>query len=152
MKILVDGDSCNVIPTIEKLAKNKKIECHIFFDTNRIIESDYSILHVIDKGVDSVDFAILNNCEYGDIVVTKDGGLAAMALAKNTFVISPGGFEFTKWNINLYLNRRYLRTMSIRHTKRNQVKGLVDHKAEHIPFKKLLYDTIKKATKGKKND
>ena len=80
MKILVDGDSCNVIPTIEKLAKNKKIECHIFFDTNRIIESDYSILHVIDKGVDSVDFAILNNCEYGDIVVTKDGGLAARGL------------------------------------------------------------------------
>ena len=119
-------------------------ECHIFFDTNRIIESDYSVLHVIDKGADSVDFAILNNCKDGNIIITKGGGLAAMALAKNTFVISSNGFEYTKSNVNLYL----IRAKIVRHTKSNQVKGLIDHKAEQIPFKKLLYDIIKKSNEG----
>ena len=149
MKILIDGDACNVISCTEKIAKEKDIECHIFCDTSRILDSEYSQIHVVDKGFDSTDFAILNKCSNGDIIITKDGGLAAMVLTKNAYAISPQGFEYTRENIEIYLNRRYIRQHEVKRTKRNQVKGLINHEIERIPFNKLLRSIISKSNKRK---
>lgn len=38
------------------------------------LESDYSEIQIIGAGVDAVDFALVNQCKRGDIVVTQDYG------------------------------------------------------------------------------
>ena len=122
MQILIDGDACNVIELTEKVAKSKTIECHIYCDASRILESDYSEIHIIEKGRDSTDFAILKKCGINDIVITSDSGLAAMVLAKKAYVLNPHGFEYTNENIMGYLNRRHTRKNLMRKTNRNQVR------------------------------
>ena len=51
-------------------------------DTNHVLSSDYSEIRIIGAGADAVDFALINLCHKGDIVVTQDYGVAAMALGK----------------------------------------------------------------------
>ena len=51
-------------------------------DTNHVLSSDYSEIKIIGAGADAVDFALINICHKGDIVVTQDYGVAAMAIGK----------------------------------------------------------------------
>lgn len=51
-------------------------------DTNHVLSSDYSEIRIIGAGADAVDFALINLCHKGDIVVTQDYGVAAMARGK----------------------------------------------------------------------
>ena len=51
-------------------------------DTNHVLSSDYSEIRIIGARADAVDFALINLCHKGDIVVTQDYGVAAMALGK----------------------------------------------------------------------
>ena len=126
--ILIDGDSCNVIAITEKLAKKYAIPCHIYCDTHRFLESDYSEIHIVDSGRDSADFAIINKCGCNDIVITNDSGLAAMVLSRNAIAINSKGFEYTKHNIMSYLTTRYIRSHESKRLNRNQVKGIKSEK------------------------
>ena len=73
MKILIDGDDCNMISNIEKIAKNNNIECHIYVNFCCSIESTYSEIHIVDRSKDAADFAIINNCNAdGTIITTKN--------------------------------------------------------------------------------
>ena len=122
MKILIDGDACNKIDKIERIAKEyNNIECHIYCDTTRLLTSNYSEVHIIDKGRDNVDFAIVNNCIKNDLVITNDVGLASLVLSKEARVINKYGFEITKHNVSLLLNSRYIKSRERRY--RKQVKG-----------------------------
>lgn len=141
--ILIDGDACNVIQITEKLAKEKSIPCHIYCDTQRILESTYSEIHIVDRGRDSADFAIVNKCGHNDIVITNDSGLAAMVLAKNGIAINTKGFEYTKRNIMSYLTSRHIRNYESRRNNRNQIKGIDNNK--HKPrndYSKILRKVI----------
>ena len=82
MKILVDADACPVTGIVENIAKAHGLECILLCDTNHVIHSDYSQVKIIGAGADAVDFALLNLCQRGDIVVTQDYGVAAMILGK----------------------------------------------------------------------
>jgi hypothetical protein len=62
---------------------------------------------VFDKGIDSVDFALVNRVKPGDVVVTQDYGLASMCLAKCARVLNQNGLEYTADNIDTLLLRRY---------------------------------------------
>ena len=111
-----------------------------------MLYSDYSSIHIVDKGRDSADFGILKACSAGDIVVTSDGGLAAMALAKNCAVISPSGIEYTNDNISLFLNRRYMRRKSAKNPGKHRSYSvkLPDCKnlSKHVSYKIMLKNTI----------
>lgn len=109
-KIYIDGDACQVINKTEDLAKKYRVKCHIYCDTTRTIESDYSEIHTVDCGPDSVDFAILNACSKGDIIITADGGLASLALSRGCHVINPYGIELTNENVTALLASRYMRS------------------------------------------
>ena len=148
MKILIDGDSCNVIACTEKIAKKNNIVCHIYCDTSRLLESEYSEIHIVDKGKDSADFAILNKCGKHDVVITNDSGLAAMVLAKQGYAINSHGFEYTKRNIDTYLNRRYLRSVSSRKSNKSQITGMVKHNQHCNSYSAVLNAVIKKVLKG----
>ncbi|NLB89891.1 MAG: DUF188 domain-containing protein, partial [Clostridiales bacterium] len=61
----------------------------------------------VAKGVDSVDFAIANRLQKGDIVITQDYGLAALCLGKGALVLRQDGYEYTDEQIQGLLMMRY---------------------------------------------
>lgn len=139
--ILIDGDACSVITKTEQLAKKYNIPCHIYCDTHRILDSNYSEIHIVDHGRDSADFAIVNKCGKNDIVITNDSGLAAMVLAKQSIAINSKGFEYTKQNILSLLTSRHIRSHEVRKTNRNQVKTMRTN-IPHNSYTTTLKDAI----------
>lgn len=82
MKILIDGDGCPVVDITIKVAKKFNIEVVIMCDTSHNFDKYNVETIVLSKGRDSVDFSLVNKVNKGDIIVTQDYGLAAMALSK----------------------------------------------------------------------
>ena len=108
MKILVDADACPVTRIVERIAQKYGLECILLCDTNHVLHSDYSQVKIIGAGADAVDFALLNICQRGDIVVTQDYGVAAMILGKGAVGIHQSGKWYTDQNIDQLLMERHL--------------------------------------------
>jgi uncharacterized protein len=106
MKILVDADACPVKDLIEEIAKKLSIPVIMLIDTSHILTSDYSEVVLVSKAPDAVDFALINRSAKGDIVVTQDYGVAAMALGRGAYAIHPGGKVYTDSNIDIMLMER----------------------------------------------
>ena len=87
MTVYVTADACPVTRIVEKIAKEYGIPVVLLCDTNHVLTSDYSTIKIIGAGADAVDFALINMCVSGDIVVTQDYGVAAMALGKGAMAI-----------------------------------------------------------------
>lgn len=107
-KILVDADACPVKNLITKAAKRFKVPVVMFIDTSHIIDDGYSEVVTVDKAADSVDIALVNRVRRGDVVVTQDFGLAALALPKGAYVINQNGMKYTDENIDRLLFERHL--------------------------------------------
>lgn len=60
----------------------------------------------VATGFDAADAEIVKRMEAGDLVVTGDIPLAADAIAKGGFALSPRGERFTRENIGSRLNMR----------------------------------------------
>ena len=97
--IYVDADACPVVKQIEIVAKSHNIPVTLFCDTNHVLKSDYSEVKIIGAGADAVDFAMVNSSRAGDIVVTQDYGVAAMALARGAYAINQDGW--LSWTVQL---------------------------------------------------
>lgn len=123
MKILVDADACPVTRIVEKVAAENEIPVILLCDTNHVLRSDYSEVKIIGAGADAVDFALVNLCKKGDIVVTQDYGVAAMALGKKAYAIHQSGKWYTNENIDLMLMERHMAKEARRKTKKNHLKG-----------------------------
>lgn len=108
MKILVDADACPVKEIIVKIAKHNKIPVIMLIDTSHKLEDGYSTVITVDKSRDSADIALINLAKAGDIVVTQDYGVAAMALGKRAKAISPNGLIYSDKNIDRLLFERHL--------------------------------------------
>lgn len=108
MKILVDADACPVVDIVLRLAKKYGHECLLLCDTSHEMRRDGATTLVLDKGADSVDFALVNLVQPGDIVVTQDYGLAAMCLARKAQVVNQNGLVYTSENIDTLLDSRYV--------------------------------------------
>ena len=87
MKIFVDADACPVVDIVEDIATKYNIPVTLLCDTNHVLTSDYSEVIVVGAGADAVDYKLISICHRGDIVVTQDYGVAAMALGKGSFAI-----------------------------------------------------------------
>ena len=83
MQIFVDADSCPVVGIVEKVAKEHSVPVTLLCDTNHVLSSDYSEVIVVGAGADAVDYKMISICHKGDIVVSQDYGVAAMALEKS---------------------------------------------------------------------
>ena len=79
----------------------------ILCDTAHRIEREGAETLVFDKGTDSVDFALVNRVQPGDIVITQDYGLASMCLARRARILNQNGLEYTAQNIDGLLARRH---------------------------------------------
>lgn len=127
MQILVDADACPVVRIVERIAKKYGIVVVLLCDTNHVLQSDYSEVRVIGAGTDAVDFALVNLCREGDVVVTQDYGVAAMALGKKAFAIHQSGKWYTEKNIDTMLMERHMakevRRRGAGGGKKNHLKG-----------------------------
>ena len=106
MKIFVDADACPVIDIVEDIATKYNIPVTLLCDTNHVLTSDYSEVVVVGAGADAVDYKLISICHRGDIVVTQDYGVAAMALGKGAFAIHQSGKWYTNENIDQMLMDR----------------------------------------------
>ncbi|MGL4849488.1 MAG: YaiI/YqxD family protein [Clostridium sp.] len=144
MKIIIDGDACPSISKIENIAKKHKIEVEIYCDIHHVINSDYSKVHIVDSGFQSVDMYIINNVSNGDIVVTQDFGVAALCLPKKAKVINPNGKIYTDNNIDMLLETRYMSQkirMAGHRTKGPKKRTTLDEKEFLKNFEKIVCES-----------
>ena len=123
MQIFVDADACPVVGIVEKVAKEHNLPVTLLCDTNHVLSSDYSEVIVVGAGADAVDYKLINICYRGDIVVSQDYGVAAMALGKSAYAIHQSGRWYTNENIDQMLMERHLNKKARRASRKNHLKG-----------------------------
>lgn len=143
MKILIDADGCPVVDMTIELGHRYNIPVIIMCDTSHIIKKNGAETIVLSKGADSVDFALVNKVDKGDIVITQDYGLAAMVLSKNGYPINQNGLIYNNDNIDQLLFSRHI-SKKIRNSG-GKVKGQSKrNKDNDIKFKENLISLIER--------
>ena len=122
MTIYIDADACAVTRIAEDIARKYGIPVTLLCDTNHRLTSDYSTVRVIGAGADAVDIALINLCQRGDVVVTQDYGVAALALGKGARAIHQSGRWYTDDNIDGLLMERHL-ARKARRSGKHHLKG-----------------------------
>ena len=92
-------------------------------DTNHVLSSAYSEVMLVGAGADAVDYKLISICCKGDIVVSQDYGVAAMALGKGAYVIHQSGKWYTNDNIDRMLMERHLNKKARRSSNIADLKG-----------------------------
>lgn len=108
MRIFVDADACPVKQEIERDARKYQVPVTMISDTSHQLKSDYSEIITVDKARDSADLALANRMQKGDLVITQDYGVAALALGRGAQALHPDGFEYNADNIDRLLFERHL--------------------------------------------
>ena len=147
MTIFVDADACPVTRLTEEIAKKHSIPVMLLCDTNHLLTSEYSEVRIIGAGADAVDLALINLCQSGDIVVTQDYGVAALALGKGAKAIHQSGRWYTEENIDALLMERHL-AKKARKSSKNHLKGPAKRSKEDDlrfaeSFERMLQEQIK---------
>ena len=123
LHIYVDADACPVVRIVEKIAEKYTIPVTLLCDTNHVLQSNYSEVIVVGAGADAVDYKLISICHKGDIVVSQDYGVAAMALGKGAYAIHQSGKWYTNDNIDRMLMERHLNKKARRSSGKNHIKG-----------------------------
>ena len=108
MQIFVDADACPVVGIVENVAEKYNIPVTLLCDTKHVLTSEYKLISI---------------CHRGDIVVSQDYGVAAMALGKGAYAIHQSGKWYTDDNIDQMLMERHLNKKARRSSYKNHVKG-----------------------------
>ena len=155
MIVYIDADACPVTRIAENIARKHGIPVTLLCDTNHQLSSDYSTVKVIGAGADAVDIALINLCRRGDIVVTQDYGVAALALGKGAKAIHQSGRWYTDDNIDGLLMERHLAGKA-RRSGKHHLKGPAKRTAqddENVAASlNRLIDTVLNKTKDRKDD
>ena len=149
MQILVDADACPVVSIVERVAKEHNLPVTLLCDTNHVLSSDYSEVIVVGAGADAVDYKLISICHRGDIVVSQDYGVAAMALGKGAYAIHQSGKWYTNENIDQMLMERHLNKKARRAYGKNHLKGPRKRTAEddehfRASFEKMIHMVMDK--------
>lgn len=107
MKLLVDADGCPVVDLCICEARARGLEALLFCDTAHSLHREGARTIVVEKGADSVDFALVNQVQRGDVVVTQDYGLAAMCLSRGAIPVRQDGLVYDTENIDSLLLARH---------------------------------------------
>jgi len=106
MKILVDADACpkSVLEICRKVGQIHGIPVWTVASFDHSIESDHHV--VVGDSPQEADIKVINLTDAGDVVITQDWGLAAIALGKGAKSLSPSGREFRSDTIEFLLEER----------------------------------------------
>ena len=108
MTIYVDADACPVTDAVIAEAAQKEILVVLVCDPAHEMQRKGARTIVVDQGGDSADYRIANLAGHGDIVVTQDYGLAAMALARGARALNQNGLVYSDANIDALLFSRHV--------------------------------------------
>lgn len=144
MKIIVDADACPVKDIIVRVGKEFNKEVIMVIDTSHVLKSDYAKIITVDKGADSADIYLINIASKGDVIVTQDYGVAAMALGKGCLAVNQNGMVYDDSNIDSLLLSRHI-GKKIRRSggKINSVPKRT--KEDDIKFEKVFTELVKKS-------
>lgn len=107
MRVLIDADGCPVVRLAVECAKRHSVAVTLVCDCAHIFEIPGVETVTVTKGADSADFRLVNMVQPGDLLITQDYGLAAMALARRAHVINQNGLIYTDENIDSLLLARH---------------------------------------------
>ena len=104
----MDGDACPVRREVERVAERFDIQVLWFANSAQDV-AESSRIHAVPVGDrrDAADFAMVTACRVGDVVITDDLGLAAMALAAKAEALSSRGRQFKREAMPALLERRH---------------------------------------------
>ncbi len=107
--VVIDADGCPVAKIAARISKEYSAKCTAVCDSAHVFNKEDMFgadIVIVSQGADSADFYIVNHIAENDIVITQDYGLAAMCLAKRTYVINQNGQVYTDQNIGGLLEKR----------------------------------------------
>ncbi|OMP66658.1 YaiI/YqxD family protein [Domibacillus epiphyticus] len=105
--LLIDADGCPVVDIACDTARTFGMPVLLICDTAHEMSRPGAETIIVSKGMDAVDFVLVNRVQKGDVVVTQDYGLAAMVLAKQGYAIDQNGRQYTHDNIDQLLLSRH---------------------------------------------
>ena len=82
---------------------------------------------MVGDGADAVDYELIRVCHKGDIVVSQDYGVTAIALGRGSYAINHSGIWYSNKNINQMIIERYLN---------NEVKKYPHHRVRRTKKRK----------------
>lgn len=145
MKVLIDADGCPVVDIAVQICEEFSCSCLLLCDTAHEFRRDGAQTLVFDQGADSVDYALANRVQPGDIVITQDYGLASMCLARNARVLHQDGWEYTRDNIDALLlvrhDSRKLRA-SGRRIKGSKKRTIQQNQVFEVQFRQLVQTSV----------
>ncbi|QUL53619.1 YaiI/YqxD family protein [Paenibacillus tritici] len=114
-KIVVDGDACPVKTEIIAVARSFGLPVLMVSSYDHVLRAEEGVMVVqVDRGADSADLYIANHIAAGDVVITQDYGLAALALGKRCKVLSNRGQEYEDSKMDFMLEGRHARAVERR--------------------------------------
>jgi|SRR5690606_22765590 hypothetical protein len=107
--VYVDADACPVKREILDVCRLTGARAVFVASYDHLMPDDLRGADVIqvDRGSQSADLAIANRIGQGDVLVTQDFGLAALALARGAAVLNERGREYRPETIDALLERRH---------------------------------------------
>lgn len=145
MRIIVDGDSCPVVAETLEVGNSTSAEVKIFCTYAHFSPDHDNNLVLVDSEYQSVDIVIANEINPGDILVTDDIGLAAIALGKGAMAVSSRGLVFNNDNIDQALFQRFLSAKARRAGRRTKGPSKLLH-ADRNRFREVLKDLLGKGS------
>lgn len=106
MEIWIDADGCprEVVRITREYAARLGIKCWSVSNYHHEIPGETHIM--VDDQSQSTDMEIINRCHAGDLVITQDIGLAAIALGKKCKVLGINGKEYVDHDMSILLEVR----------------------------------------------
>jgi uncharacterized protein len=109
--LYIDADACPVTRDVLAIARTRRVPVVLVANATQNLSRYTGRPGVeavqVSGGRDAADFAIVENLEAGDIVVTQDIGLAAMVLGRGARAMSPRGRLFSTATIDMELAVRH---------------------------------------------
>ena len=123
LRILIDAGACPVVREAVEMARQRSLPVTLLCDEHHLLTSDYAQVRHISSGADAVDIALMNLCRRGDVVLTQDYGVAAMALGRGAYAIHHTGKRYTDDNIDLMLMERHMAKKARRASGKQHLRG-----------------------------
>lgn len=106
MRVLVDADACPVLAIIRARCAVAGVPVVTVSSFHHDIGGDDHVM--VGPEPQATDMAVINRTARGDVVVTQDWGLAALAIGKGAQALSPSGHVFAPDEIDGRLAQRAL--------------------------------------------
>jgi uncharacterized protein len=139
--LFVDADATPTLREAVSIARARRLPVVLVANASQNLSryADKPGVEVLQAGPgpDAADFAIIARLSAGDVVVTQDIGLAAMALGRGALALSPRGKVFSPYTIDAEMAVRHAEQMHRR--KGGRTRGptaFTDEDREH--FKESL--------------